>query len=265
VDLFANEYGDRTGYRYGFALDPDFAADSLTDVPGPLLVFNQFQTVNATVHNRMAVPTGIHWHGLELDAWADGVPNWSASDGRVSPAIAPGDSFTYRLSLMRPGTFVYHSHLDDIHQLTGGLYGPLLVLPEGERFDPRTDHVMVWGWNHPDGEGMDQMDLNGRREQPDATAQVGERHRFRVINIAPAGRISAWLTLDGDIMPITLHAKDGADLPPHQRVPVDRLPHLSVGETADFTWTPTAPGTYELHVGKDPEANLVQRWVVQPR
>jgi FtsP/CotA-like multicopper oxidase with cupredoxin domain len=263
VDLFANEYGDRAGYRYGFALDPDFAADSLTDVPGPLLVFNQFQTVNATVHNRLAVPTGIHWHGLELVAWADGVPNWSASDGRVSPAIAPGDSFTYRLSLMRPGTFVYHSHLDDIHQLTGGLYGPLLVLPEGERFDPRTDHVMIWGWNHPDGEGMDQMDLNGRREQPDATAQVGERHRFRVINIAPAGRISAWLTLDGDIMPITLHAKDGADLPPHQRVPVDRLPHLSVGETADFTWTPTAPGTYELHVGKGPEANLVQRWVVR--
>ncbi len=267
VDLFANEYGDRAGYRYGFAFDPDFAADSLTDVPGPLLVFNQFQTVDATVHNRMAVPTGVHWHGLELDSWADGVPNWSASDGRVSPAIAPGDSFTYRLSLMRPGTFIYHSHLDDIHQLTGGLYGALLVLPEGERFDPRTDHVLAWGWNHPDGMGMDQMDWNGRREQPDATVQVGELHRFRLINIAPAGRITAWLTLDGDIVPITLHAKDGADLPPQQRVPVNRLAPLSVGETADFTWTPTAPGTYELHVGfaPAPEEHLVQRWVVRPR
>ncbi len=267
VDLYANEYGDRTGYRYGFALDPDFVADSLTDVPGPLLVFNQFQTVNATVHNRMGVPTGIHWHGLELDGWSDGVPDWSASDGRVSPAISPGDSFTYRLSLMRPGTFIYHSHLDDIHQLSGGLYGPLVVLPEGDRFDPRTDHVMVWGWNHPDGASMDQRDLNGRHDQPDATGQVGEEHRFRVINIAPADRISTWLTLDGDIVPITLHAKDGADLPAHQRVPVDRLPRLGVGETADFTWTPTAPGTYELHVGfaSDPGANLVQRWVVRER
>ncbi len=267
VDLYANEYGDRTGYRYGFAVDPDFVADSLTDVPGPLLVFNQFQTVNATVHNRTAVPTGVHWHGLELDGWADGVPDWSASDGRVSPAIAPGDSFTYRLSLMRPGTFIYHSHLDDIHQLSGGLYGPLVVLPEGERFDPRTDHAMVWGWNHPDGASMDQRELNGRHDQPDATGQVGEEHRFRVINIAPADRISAWLTIDGDIVPITLHAKDGADLPPNQQVPVDRLPRLGVGETADFTWTPTAPGTYELHVGfaPDPGANLVQRWVVRER
>jgi FtsP/CotA-like multicopper oxidase with cupredoxin domain len=267
VDLFANEYGDQTGYRYGFALDPDFVADSLTDVPGPPLVFHQYEAVNVTVHNRLAVPTGIHWHGLELDAWADGVPNWSASDGRVSPAIAPGESFTYRLSLLRPGTFIYHSHLDDIHQLTGGLYGALLVLPEGERFDPQTDHVMIWGWNHPDGAGMDQMDLNGRREQPDATIQVGEGHRFRVINIAPAGRISVWLTLDDVIVPITLHAKDGADLPPNQQVPVDQLPPLSVGETADFTWMPTAPGTYKLHVGpaKKPEENLVQRWVVRSR
>ena len=44
---------------------------------------------------------------------------------------------------MRPGTFIYHSHLDDVHQLSGGLYGPVVVLPEGEWFDPRTDQVMV--------------------------------------------------------------------------------------------------------------------------
>jgi ketosteroid isomerase-like protein len=267
VDLYANEYGDQAGYRYGFAVDPDFVADSLSDVPGPLLVFNQYQTVNATVHNRTSVPTGVHWHGLELDGWADGVPDWSASDGRVSPAIAPGDSFTYRLSLMRPGTFVYHSHLDDVHQLSGGLYGPLLVLPEGERFDPRTDHLMIWGWNHPDGRGMEQRDLNGRHDQPDATGHVGEEHRFRVINIAPADRVSAWLTLDGEVVPIMLHAKDGADLPPSQRIAVDRLPRLGAGEAADFTWTPAAPGTYELHVGfaPDPGASLVQRWVVRER
>jgi hypothetical protein len=99
---------------------------------------------------------------------------------------------------------------------------------------------------------MDQMDLNGRREQPDATVQVGEGHRFRVINIAPAGRISAWLTLDGIIMPITLHAKDGADLPPHQRVPVDRLPHLGVGETADFTLHVDADRTGDVRAPRGP-------------
>ncbi len=267
VDLFANEYGDRPGYRYGFARDPEFAADSLTEVPGPVLVFHQFQAVNATVHNGLSVPTGVHWHGLELDSWADGVPDWSASDGRVSPAISPGESFTYRLSLLRPGTFIYHSHLDDVHQLSGGLYGALLVLPEGERFDPRTDHVMVWGWNRVTGGIPEGIDLNGRLEQPDQTARVGEEHRFRIINIAPAGRISAWLTRDGETVPITLRAKDGADLPDRQRVPVDRLAPLSVGETADFTWAPGEPGDYELRVGSPWRADryLTQRWTVRPR
>ncbi len=265
LDLFANEYGSRPDYRYGFARDSDFAPDSLTDVPGPLLVFHQYETVDLTLHNRMSIPTGVHWHGLELDAWADGVPGWSASEGRVSPVIEPGESFTYRLSLQRPGTFVYHSHLDDVDQLTGGLYGPLLVLPEGERFDPRTDHVVTWGWNRPDANSLDHVEMNGRQRQPDGYARVGETHRFRVINISPAGRISAWLTLDGETVPVTLHAKDGADLPSHQRIAVDRLPLLGVGEAMDFTWTPSAPGTYELHVGYtfNPEAHHVQRWVVE--
>jgi FtsP/CotA-like multicopper oxidase with cupredoxin domain len=267
VDLFANAYGDTAGYRYGFAFDPNFAADSLSDVPGPVLVFNQFQTAHATVHNRLPVSTGVHWHGLELDGWADGVPGWSASDGRVSPELAPGDSFTYRLSFLRPGTFIYHSHLDDIRQLSGGLYGALLVLPEGETYDPDTDHIVAWGWNNPEANRIEHVDWNGRREQPDGAARVGETHRFRVFNIAPAGRIRAWFTRDGEIVPITLLAKDGADLPVHQRVPVERIAPLSVGETVDFTWTPSVPGTYELHVGYRPvpRAHLVQRWVVESR
>ena len=267
VDLFANEYGQTNGYRYGFSFDPDFAADSLSDVPGPLLLFHRFQTASVTVHNRTGVPTGVHWHGLELDAWSDGVPGWSASDGRVSPLIAPGGSFTYRLSLLRPGTFIYHSHMDDARQLAGGLYGPLIVLPEGAVFDSTTDHIIAWGWNNPDPQRIEDVDWNGRRSQPDGSAVQGETHRFRLIHIAPAARISAWITRDGGAVPITLLAKDGADLPVHQRVPVDRLPRLSVGETADFTWTPSEPGTYELHVGyaPAPEAHLIQRWVVRPR
>jgi manganese oxidase len=263
IDLYAREYGDVDGYRYGFALDPEFAPDSLTEAPGPPLVFNQYQAVNARVHNRLPVATGVHWHGLELDAWADGVPGWSASDGRVSPAIAPGESFTYKLSLLRPGTFIYHSHLDDIAQLTGGLYGPLIVLPEGEVFDPATDHILIWGWNTPDASEVAHLDLNGRRVLADGAAAVGERHRFRLINIAPAGMFTAWITgPDGERVPFTLFAKDGADLPTHQQVEVTDLPRLGVGETADFTWTPLEPGVYELRVGYNPQVSLVQRWVV---
>jgi FtsP/CotA-like multicopper oxidase with cupredoxin domain len=263
VDLFANEYGDRQGYRYGFAVDPDFVADSVTDVPGPLLTFERYESVDMTVHNRMSFPTGVHWHGLELDAWSDGVPGWSRSEGRMSPAIAPGDAFTYRLSFMRPGTFIYHSHLNDVEQLTGGLYGPLIVLDEGETFDPGTDHVMILGWNTPEAQGLEDIDLNGGTEQPPANAQVGERHRFRVINISPAGAISAWVFRGEEQIPITLLARDGADLPQHQQVPAESLPRVGAGATADFTWTPTEPGTYEVRIGFTPQASHRQTWEVR--
>ena len=59
-----------------------------------------------------------------------------------------------------------------------------------------------------------------------------------------------------------LHAKDGADLPEHQRVAVEQLQRIGVGETADFTWTPDEPGVYEIRIGYRPDASLPQRWVV---
>ncbi len=260
--LFANEYGDSAGYQLGFTVDEGVAPDGTNDVPGPMLTFEQYESVDMTVENRMSIPTGIHWHGLEIDAWADGVPGWSRSDGKMSPVIPPGGSFTYRLSFMRPGTFIYHSHLNDVQQLTGGLYGPLIVLPRGETFDPRTDHVKILGWKTPAPQALTDIELNGSQEQPPGRAVVGERHRFRVINIAPAGEISAWIRRGEEVVPITLLARDGADLPANQQVPVDRLPIVGVGGTADFTWKPTEPGTYELRVGYSPRASVSQSWEV---
>ena len=262
-DLWARYYGEERGFRYGFALDPDAEVDSLTEAPGPLLVFHQDTQADITVHNGLPRPTAVHWHGLELDAWADGVPLWSASDGRMSPVIQPGESFTYRLSFLRPGTFIYHSHLNDIDQLTGGLYGALVVLPPGATFDPNRDHVRVWGWNDPAGSEFGFMDLNGRRVLAPARARVGETHRFRLVHIAPAGMITAWITRGEERIPIVLKAKDGADLPPSQQVAVDGLARIGVGETADFLWVPSEPGTYQLRIGYSPDAHIAQEWVVE--
>jgi FtsP/CotA-like multicopper oxidase with cupredoxin domain len=262
VDLFAKVYGEETGNRFGFALTSGTPGVNETDAPGPLLVFNQHQTANVTVHNELELSTGVHWHGLELDGWADGVPGWSASDGMVSPAIPPGESFTYKLSLMRPGTFMYHTHMDDLVQLAGGLYGPLIVLPKGETYDPRYDHIKIFGWRTARPQGPGDFELNGLNGDPDAVATVGETHRFRVINIAPAGNITAWITRDGEPYPMRLFAKDGADLPEHQRVEAERLPRIGVGETSDFTWTPTEPGVYEIRVGFNDNVNFAQRWTV---
>ena len=67
TDLYANHLGDEEGYGYGFTLEPDARPGPDDETPGPLLVYSQYQAVDMTVHNRLPVPTGIHWHGLELE------------------------------------------------------------------------------------------------------------------------------------------------------------------------------------------------------
>ena len=270
LTLHANEYAPDALYKYGFSLDPDFQPDSLHGaVPGPLLMLKQYQTTFVTVENHMSIPTGVHWHGLELDSWSDGVPRWSASDGRVSPVIPPGGTFTYKLSLMRPGTFIYHSHLDDVHQLTGGLYGALLVFAEDDAYHPETDHLFIVGWKSPGAFSfntfeydLNEIELNGRTEQPVQHAVVGETHRIRIINIAPSGSISAQMLKGETPVPLTALAKDGADLPENQRIALEITPEYGVGETADFAFSPTEPGTYELVIGYTPKARWHQRWEV---
>jgi FtsP/CotA-like multicopper oxidase with cupredoxin domain len=256
MTLFANQNKENniSLYLKNKIPDPGFN-------PGPLLILKQYQTTNITVKNRMSFPTSIHWHGLEIDSWSDGVPNWSASDGRSSPIIEPGKEFTYKLSLMRPGTFVYHSHLDDINQLTKGLYGPMIVMGENEVYNPKLDHYYILGWKNPDPQTAEELDLNGWDIIPVQTAKTGETHRLRLINIGPAGNGWISVTKDGEIIPIKTIAKDGADLPPWQQKDVEVTSRLYVGETADFAFTPTIPGIYEIEF-KYMMANWKQTWEV---
>ena len=262
ITLYALEFPGDTTSTFAFSLDPEFTPDSIhLAAPGPVLELKQHRPTYVTVENRMSIPTGVHWHGLELDSWADGVPGWSASDGKVSPVIEPGGSFTYKLGLMRPGTFIYHSHLDDVHQLAGGLYGPLLVFAEGDRYDAATDHVYTVAWNVVEPKSIQDAALNGRYEQPVLFARVGETHRLRLINIAPAGRVYVQMKNGDEIVQLKAIAKDGADLPPHQQVGVERSPVYGVGETADFAFTPTEPGTYTLEINY-PQNGWSQTWEV---
>ncbi|MBT8401445.1 MAG: multicopper oxidase domain-containing protein [Rhodothermia bacterium] len=263
ITLYANEYPADTLHEYGFDLKEvsDVSLERAI-VPGPVLVMKQHEPTYVTVVNNLPVPTGVHWHGLELDAWADGVPGWSASDGRVSPEIPPGGKFEYKLSLMRPGTFIYHSHLDDVHQLTAGLYGAIIVLPDGETYDPDKDHLAIVGWRTTDPQSMSDVELNGADEHPTKSAVVGEEHRIRIINIAPAGNIFASMMKDSVAVPLIAIAKDGADLPRNQQVAFERTPKLFVGEAADFRFTPQEAGTYELFVGYSPRSGWRQKWVV---
>jgi FtsP/CotA-like multicopper oxidase with cupredoxin domain len=264
LTLHTLQFDDNPLHRYAFAFDRVMDPDStVRTAPGPVLIMRQYEPTFVTVKNSMDQPAGVHWHGLELDAWADGVPDFSASHGKMSPAIAPADSFTYKLTLMRPGTFMYHSHLNDIDQLRGGLYGAIVVLGEDEVFNPDTDHVYMWGRRmYRPRSFQEAFGANGSWEQPDITTTAGTTHRLRLAVIAPATAARLMMTKDGTPYPLVAIAKDGADFPPAQRASVMETRRYREGETADFLFTPVEPGEYELHIGPRADLSVRQRWTV---
>lgn len=110
-----------------------------TELPGSLLVLTRDQATDVTVHNRLKEATAVHWHGLELESFSDGVVGWGGSAAMTTPPVKAGGSFTARLGMPRAGTFIYHTHLRDEEQLTAGLYGPIVVLEPGQVFDRRKE------------------------------------------------------------------------------------------------------------------------------
>src|SRR5512134_230043 len=194
--------------------------------PGPVLVLTQGRPTDVTVVNRLSQTTAIHWHGLELESWSDGVARWSGLDGQVAPPVAPGDSFVARLTMPRAGTFIYHTHLHDVDQITAGLYGPIVVLPPGQTFAPELDHVFTAGWD------AERIVVNGGSTEAPLAFAAEETHRLRFVNIGPAQRLRFAVERDSAVhatwRPL---AKDGADLPASQAA--ERAAHemLDVGET----------------------------------
>jgi FtsP/CotA-like multicopper oxidase with cupredoxin domain len=230
----------RGGPGYGFVLDQGegIAPDSV-EIPGPPLVLTRGQPVAITVVNHLHQPTAVHWHGMELESYFDGVPDVSGAPPAVFRPIAPGDSFVARFTPPRAGTFIYHTHFQELDQMVRGLYGALLVLEPGQRYDPAVDHLVIVGGNGP-VVGLDSIHsmINGA-ERPAAIRLAGGRiHRLRIISIDVDRRIRFSLWRDSTLATWRAVAKDGADLAP--ALAGDRAATLLTGpgETADFLVTP---------------------------
>ena len=146
----------------------------------------------------------------------------------------------------RAGTFIYHTHIDDIKQLSSGLYGPLIVLRPGEKFDPETDRVLVISKAGP---GEKPIWLNGSQSPDFASLRTGQKYRLRIINIVPENPpIDVSLKLAGVPANWRPIAKDGADLPLGQRELCPAQLTIAVGETYDFELTPERAGELALEV-----------------
>jgi FtsP/CotA-like multicopper oxidase with cupredoxin domain len=226
-----NVFGTLPAYSYVLqegASPP--ARDSVLGA-GSTLVLRQNELTEITVRNFAKHATSIHWHGIELESFFDGVGDWSGWGTRTAPMIAPEDSFVVRIRPPRAGTFIYHTHAAEGVALASGLYGALIVLPQGETADTAGTVVLLsWGGPHDDARPL----VNGTTAPGPVTMRAGVPHRFRIINISPLESPTIQLTLSDSIQQWRAVAKDGADLPAQQATLRRASIVVHPGETYDF-------------------------------
>ncbi|MFY9562563.1 MAG: multicopper oxidase domain-containing protein [Terriglobales bacterium] len=215
---------------------------------GPPIVLTSGQPVEIEVVNRTSHPTAIHWHGIELESYYDGVAGWTGTSQQTTPAIQPGESFVARMAPPRAGTFIYHTHWHDPEQLDNSIYGPLIVLPPGKQFDPATDKILLFSEGVFDPFGAMVL-INGGPQPAPLRLATGTKYRFRMINIsANFGRMRASLRQDGVPVQWRIIAKDGADLLAAKAIPQTAETSITVGETYDFEYEASAPQDLALEV-----------------
>jgi FtsP/CotA-like multicopper oxidase with cupredoxin domain len=227
---------------------------------GPPILLTRGQEAEIEVKNLTTAPTVIHWHGIELESYYDGVAGWTGTGRQTTPAVAPGTSFVARMAPPRAGTFIYHTHWHDETQLLNGIYGPLIVLQPEQKYDPEHDRTYVFstGRYAPFGE---MLLVNGSPEPDPATLHTGVRYRLRFINItSDESDLRVRLVRTGVPVQWTVVAKDGADLPPAQlRSSAADLP-VPVGSTCDVEYQADRDGYVEMQVS----ARLFEALVMQP-
>jgi FtsP/CotA-like multicopper oxidase with cupredoxin domain len=242
---------------YGFVLEGSQGqADAAPKVPGPTLVLKRGEPVAITLKNELPEATAVHWHGMEVDSYYDGVHGFGGMDGRTTPLIEPGGTFTVRFTPPRTGTFIYHTHMHDDRQLTSGLYGALLVTDPAEAHDPAIDHPMVLG---RDGVAQPQMlVLNGARE-PQFSWRAGQRHRLRFVNITRHDVVQVSLMSAAGPVSWRPLTKDGAPVPSGSASARPASQVIAVGETYDFEYDAPA-SRHELWIEVKGESG---RWLAQ--
>jgi FtsP/CotA-like multicopper oxidase with cupredoxin domain len=217
-------------------------------LPGPTIVLKRGEPVAITVVNELQEPTAVHWHGIELESYYDGVAGFAGTGTHIAPAIPPGGSFEARFTPPRSGTFIYHTHIDEVRQQQAGLSGPLLVVDAPSLYDPTHDRVLMVTVPRKSADG-DVVLINGTATPPAAEMRIGEHYRLRFISLH-VSRASMRMRLlsDSALLSWRALAKDGRDLPADQAVSGPSEIQTGNGETYDFEFVPVAAGELRLDV-----------------
>jgi len=105
-------------------------------IPGSTLKVQQGSTVTVHVTNHGDLEATVHWHGLRLENRYDGTHDTQAP-------IPVGETFTYQVSVPDPGAYWYHPHIREDYGQELGLYGNILVVPEGPDYWPPVNRELL--------------------------------------------------------------------------------------------------------------------------
>ncbi|HEX3233115.1 MAG TPA: multicopper oxidase family protein [Gemmatimonadales bacterium] len=165
-------------------------------VPGPLIRVAQGAAIVVRFHNRIDLPSTVHWHGVRLDNASDGAV------GVTQDPVAPGGDYTYTVRFPDAGVYWYHPHVREDIEQSMGLFGNMVVdSPDADYYSPanreealmlsdlliQADSLIPFGKEAPDFALMGRVGnvllVNG---EPDYAlrAHRGEVIRFYLTNAA---------------------------------------------------------------------------------
>jgi FtsP/CotA-like multicopper oxidase with cupredoxin domain len=218
-------------------------------VHGPTIEAVEGDQVRIYVTNRLPENTSVHWHGLLVASGMDGVVGLSQKN------IAPGETYKYEFKLRQHGTYMYHSHSDEMTQIALGMIGMFIIHPRNPA-GPKADRdfaLMSSEWRidvgamRPTPSEMTEFNVltfNGRVFPGTAplVAKYGDRVRIRFGNLGPM-----------DHHPIHLHGyrwkiteTDGAQIPESAQWPGNTV-LVAVGQTRAVEFIADNPGDWAMH------------------
>lgn len=208
------------------------------------------ERVRIYVTNRLPVATSIHWHGVYLPAGMDGV------GGLTQPYIKPGETFKYEWTLRQHGTFMYHSHHDEMTQMGMGMIGMFVIHARNPAPEYQVDRdfvLMLSEWvveagtarpNTVKDSGFNVLTINGKVFPSTRPMVCKTRDKIRM----RLGNLGAM-----DHHPIHLHgfhfritATDGEDIPLSAQWPETTV-LVAVGQTRNIEFIADAPGDWAMH------------------
>lgn len=219
-------------------------------VHGPTIEVVQGDRVRIYVTNRLPAPTTVHWHGLIIPSGMDGV------GGISQRAIQPGETFKYEFTIRQHGTFMYHSHHDEMTQIAMGLMGMFIVHPRNVPPEDRPDRDFVllsseWkitpGTYRPDPNEMTDFNVltfNARAfpGTDPLVCKLGDKVRIRLGNLSMMSHHS--IHLHGYHFHIT--QTDGGPIPESARWPETTV-IVPTGSTRTIQFIADNPGDWAMH------------------